>query len=80
MLSCRLRKVKDGAIISFLKLIIEIILTIALATIFQMGVKSAIAVEPDEHIFKFLLAKFEIAETDDFDAKERSEYNLHSLQ
>ena len=25
--------------------------------------------QPDEHIFKFLMAKFGIAETDDFDAK-----------
>ena len=25
--------------------------------------------QPDEHIFKFLQAKFGIAETDDFDAK-----------
>jgi hypothetical protein len=69
MLSFRLRKAKDGPIVSFIKLIIEIVLTIGLATVFQMGVKSAIAVEPDEHIFKFLLAKFEVAETDDFDAK-----------
>jgi len=69
MLSFRLRKAKDGPIVSFIKLIIEIVLTIGLATVFQMGVKSAIAVEPDEHIFKFLLAKFELAETDDFDAK-----------
>ena len=37
----------------------------ALCSLFKSQMKG----QPDEHIFKFLQAKFGIAETDDFDAK-----------
>ena len=71
MLSYRLKGPKDGPLLSFIKLAIEIVLTIVLAGVFQMTIKQFINVEPDEHIFKFLQAKFGISLTDDFDAKIR---------
>jgi len=69
MLSFRLKGSKDGPFLSFIKLAIEIVLTIGLAAVFQITTKQFFNVEPDEHIFKFLQAKFKIAQTDDFDAK-----------
>ena len=69
MLTFRLKGLKDGPILSFLKLAVEIVLTIGLAVLNQIFIKQFFNVEPDEHIFKFLQAKFEIAQTDDFDAK-----------
>ena len=69
MLTYRLKGLKDGPLLSFLKLAIEILITIGLAVVNQIIIKQFFNVEPDEHIFKFLQAKFEIAQTDDFDAK-----------
>ena len=69
MLCFRLKGAKDGALLSFVKLALEIVITIALAALFQLVIKQFFNVEPDEHIFKFLQAKFQIAQTDDFDAK-----------
>ena len=69
MLNYRLKGAKDGPILSFIKLAVEIVLTIGLAAVFQLTIKQFFNVEPDEHIFKFLQAKFQIAQTDDFDAK-----------
>lgn len=69
MLCYRLKGAKDGALLSFVKLALEIVITIALAALFQLVIKQFFNVEPDEHIFKFLQAKFQIAQTDDFDAK-----------
>jgi len=68
-LTYRLRGPKDGVIAGFVKLALEIISTIGLAVCFQLVIKVFIKDQPDEHIFKFLMAKFGIAETDDFDAK-----------
>ena len=111
-LTYRLKKPKDGVVLSFIKLVLEIILTIAIAGGIQYVIKmliqgmtninprilrvvqtqsipffkidvgnsrirhgktvdfeSQMTGQPDEHIFKFLQAKFGIAETDDFDAK-----------
>ena len=100
-LTYRLKKPKDGVVLSFIKLVIEIILTIAIAggiqyiikmiiqgmtfndimvldlfrlslstkKIYIYQINSQMIGQPDEHIFKFLQAKFGIAETDDFDAK-----------
>ncbi|XP_022081920.1 probable C-mannosyltransferase DPY19L3 isoform X2 [Acanthaster planci] len=62
------RPYSGGILTSFAKLLVHIALVLILTVLINMTMKFAIGLEADQHIYKFLTAKFGIANTRDFDA------------
>ncbi|XP_038077651.1 probable C-mannosyltransferase DPY19L3 isoform X2 [Patiria miniata] len=57
-----------GILTRFIKLLVHVVLVLFLMVLINMSIKFAIGLEADQHIFKFLTAKFGIANIRDFDA------------